>query len=141
MENSIGNNPYYKAACEYIRTHDLSAMRPGHYEIDGDNLYVNIVDTELKPACEARLEAHDRYIDVQIPLSCTETFGVKARKECTMPRGEMDIENDIIFFGDSIETLVNVRAGEMIVFPPDTAHAPLIGTGRIRKAIFKVKAC
>ena len=33
-----------------------------------------------------------------------------------------------------------MKAGEVITFEPDTAHAPLIGEGTIHKAIFKVRA-
>lgn len=29
--------------------------------------------------------------------------------------------------------------GELIVFTPETAHAPMIGSGEQRKAVFKIK--
>lgn len=141
METSIERNPYYIEAMDFIRTHDLSLLAVGRYAIDGDNLYLNIVDAQMRPSVEARLEVHDRYIDVQVPLSCQETFGIKSRAECTEPDGSMDTEKDIMFFNDVIDTFVNVRPGEVMVFPPDTAHAPLIGEGHIRKAIFKVRVC
>ena len=141
METSIERNPYYIEAMDFIRTHDLSILAAGRYAIDGDNLYLNIVDAQMRPSVEARLEVHDRYIDVQVPLSCQETFGIKSRAECTEPDGSMDTEKDIMFFNDVIDTFVNVRPGEVMVFPPDTAHAPLIGEGHIRKAIFKVRVC
>ena len=141
METSIERNPYYIEAMDFIRTHDLSLLAAGRYAIDGDNLYLNIVDAQMRPSVEARLEVHDRYIDVQVPLSCQETFGIKSRAECTEPDGSMDTEKDIMFFNDVIDTFVNVRAGEVIVFPPDAAHAPLIGEGHIRKAIFNVRVC
>lgn len=141
METSIERNHYYIEAMDFIRTHDLSLLAAGRYAIDGDNLYLNIVDAQMRPSVEARLEVHDRYIDVQVPLSCQETFGIKSRAECTEPDGSMDTEKDIMFFNDVIDTFVNVRPGEVMVFPPDTAHAPLIGEGHIRKAIFKVRVC
>ena len=141
MENSIENNPYYRAAREYIAANDLTVLAAGRHEIDGDNLYVNIIDGELRPVEQARLEVHDRYIDVQVPLSGTESFGVRPRNECLLPDGDMDRENDIMFYKDPIETIINVKAGEVIVFPPDTAHAPLIGEGGIHKAVFKVRVC
>lgn len=141
METSIERNPYYIEAMDFIRTHDLILLAAGRYAIDGDNLYLNIVDAQMRPSVEARLEVHDRYIDVQVPLSCQETFGIKSRAECTEPDGSMDTEKDIMFFNDVIDTFVNVRPGEVMVFPPDTAHAPLIGEGHIRKAIFKVRVC
>jgi YhcH/YjgK/YiaL family protein len=107
--------------------------------IDGDNLYVNIVDAGLRSVDQAKLEAHDVYIDVQVPLSKGETYGVKPRSECTMPVGEMNLADDIIFFDDPIEETVSAEAGEIVTFAPDMAHAPLIGEGTIHKAIFKVK--
>ena len=95
----------------------------------------------LRPVEQARLEVHDRYIDVQVPLSGTESFGVRPRNECLLPDGDMDRDNDIMFYKDPIETIINVKAGEVVVFPPDTAHAPLIGEGGIHKAVFKVRVC
>lgn len=133
-------NKYMDMATEFAEKNDLNSLAPGRHDIDGDNCYVNIVETKLRPAEQAKLEAHDKYIDVQIPLSGSESFGTKPRFMCTAPEGEMDPVNDIMFFSDPIEEIVTVEAGQTIVFPPFMAHAPLIGEGPIRKAIFKVKA-
>lgn len=89
---------------------------------------------------DAKFEAHNKYIDIQIPLSGDESFGVKERALCISPIGEFNNADDYILFEDEIETIETVKAGEMIVFTPDTAHAPLIGKGKIHKAIFKVKS-
>lgn len=70
--------------------------------IDGENLWVNIVETELKPISLAKFEAHNKYIDIQIPLSGSEQFGVKERKACTQAFGMFDNENDYILFDDAI---------------------------------------
>ncbi|MCR5002814.1 MAG: YhcH/YjgK/YiaL family protein [Bacteroidales bacterium] len=136
---TLEQNPFYVKALDFIKDNDLGAMPLGKHFIDGDNLWVNIVDSKLKTPTEATLEAHDKYIDIQIPLSCEEKFGVKPRSECTSPRGEMNTEKDIIFFDDKVEEIIARKPGEMVVFEPDTAHAPLIGEGMIHKAIFKVR--
>ena len=132
-------NPNYIKALEYIKNTDLNALEAGKHFIDGDNLFVNINDSALKTPEQARLEVHDKYIDIQIPLSKDESFGVKPRSECREPEGEFNAEKDILFYKDKDWKTVSVKAGEMIVFEPDTAHAPLIGEGTIHKAIFKVK--
>lgn len=132
-------NPNYIKALEYIRNTDLNALEAGKHFIDGDKLFVNINDSALKTPEQARLEVHDKYIDIQIPLSKDESFGVKPRSECREPEGEFNAEKDILFYKDKDWKTVSVKAGEMIVFEPDTAHAPLIGEGTIHKAIFKVK--
>lgn len=137
---SISNNPHYDKALDFIKTNDLNSLANGKHIIDGGNLWVNIVDAELREAKDAKFEAHNKYIDIQVPLSASEQFGVKPRKDCKQPIGEFNDTDDYILFEDEIETIETVKAGEMIVFTPDTAHAPLIGKGKIHKAIFKVKS-
>ena len=134
-------NPYYAAAMEYIRKNDLNALENGKHILDGDNLFVNIVDSQMKTPQQARLEVHDQYIDIQVPLSKAETFGVKPRTECTEPDGGFNTEKDIMFYKDPVQETVTVEKGGVITFAPETAHAPLIGEGTIHKAIFKVKVC
>lgn len=136
---SYKNNPNYLKAEEFIAKTDLNALENGKHVIDGDNLYVNIVDSNMKTPQDARLEVHDKYIDIQIPLSKGESFGVKPRSECKTADGEYNAEKDILFYKDKDWETVDVKAGEQIVFAPETAHAPLIGEGTIHKAIFKVK--
>ncbi len=132
-------NPFYAKAIQYLKEHDLRALEPGKHVIDGDNLWVNIVDSKLKTPQEARLEVHDKYIDIQVPLSGPESFGIKARKDCKQPDGEMNPEKDILFYKDPVDFTITAQPGEVITFAPETAHAPLIGKGEIHKAIFKVK--
>lgn len=139
MNEKLMTNPNYLKAIEYIRTHDLNALANGRHELDGDNLFVNIVDGKMRDAKDALLEVHDVYIDVQVPLSGGESYGVKPRSECQSPAGEMNTVDDIMFYNDPIEQTISAEAGEIITFAPDMAHAPLIGEGTIHKAIFKVK--
>lgn len=136
---TISSNPYYQRALEYIQQNNLNALSCGRHIIDGDNLCVNIVDSELSPSSEAKFEVHNQYIDIQIPLSAPESYGVKSRSECQQPIGEFNEDDDYILFEDEITTIATRQPGEMIVFTPDDAHAPLIGEGLIHKAIFKVK--
>lgn len=135
----LDNNPNYLNAVKFIEENDLSLFEVGKHVIDGENLWVNIVDADLKKPEDARLEVHNAYIDIQVPMSGAESFGVKPRRECAEPEGEYNAEKDILFYKDKDWTTVTVKLGEAITFDPDTAHAPLIGTGKIHKAIFKVK--
>lgn len=153
MENGkLMSNPFYAKALEFIKNNDLTKLDNGKHVIDGDNLWVNIVDCALKTEPEARLEVHDKYIDIQVPLSAPETFGVAARTKCKQPVGEMNDVKDILFYADPVKETVTVERGHSITFAPDEAHAPLIATDgvaypindegkkMIHKAIFKVRA-
>lgn len=137
--SALLKNPFYNAAITFIESNDLNSLPVGTTEIDGKNLWVNIVETELKPLSAAKFEAHNNYIDIQIPLSAAEQFGVKERNFCTQPIGIFNDDQDYILFNDPINDIKSVAPGEMIVFAPNIAHAPLIGNGNIRKAIFKVR--
>ncbi len=143
MDSKFANNPYYAMAQDFIASHDLKSLAPGKHVIDGDNLWVNIVDGAQKDTATARYEVHDDYIDIQIPLSGSESFGVKPRSACTRPDGLINREKDILFFDDPIQAseIVPVSPGEQITFGPDTAHAPQIGLPgtTVLKAIFKVR--
>lgn len=139
MDTTLMNNPYYAKAIDYIRTHDLNALENGRHVLDGDNLFVNIVDGKMRSSENAKLEVHDVYIDVQVPLSIPESFGIKKRQDCEKPCGEMNVADDIMFYDDPVEQTFTAEVGEIITFAPDMAHAPLIGEGVSHKAIFKVK--
>lgn len=133
------DNKYYQEALSFIENTDLTSLPNGKHVIDEGNVWVNIVETKLRPACDALLEVHDKFIDIHIPISAAESYGTKARNKCNQPKGEMNTDNDILFYDDAIEEIITKQPGEMTVFAPDMAHAPLIGDGPVRKAIFKVR--
>lgn len=135
----LSENPFYQKALKFIEGNDLQALPCGKHVIEEGKLWVNIVEATLRPVDQAKLEVHDEFIDIQIPFNCSESYGVKGRCFCQHPAGDMDKANDIMFFDDAIETVITKAPGEITVFEPDIAHAPLIGEGTIRKAIFKVK--
>ena len=139
MKTDLTTNPFYAKALEYINTHDLNALENGKHIIDSDNIWVTIMDCDMREPEHSRLEVHNEYIDIQIPLSTSEQFGIRSRSTCTMPDGEFNKEKDILFFDDAFEKMITVGIGEVITFSPEDAHAPLIGEGSIHKAVFKVK--
>ena len=139
------DNKYYREAMEFIASGKLASLENGKHILDGDNLFVNICDSELKTPEQARFEAHKKYIDIQVPLSREESYGIMPAEDCRQQDGEFNTEKDIVFFKDSVteKTIYTAQPGQAVVFNPADAHAPLIGLtgqGTIHKAIFKVKA-
>lgn len=132
-------NKYYLEALEFIAAGKLEGLEPGKHVIDGENLYVNVVEIELKKLEDARLEVHDKYIDIQIPLSGAESYGVMPRSACGKVSIPYNPDKDVMFFEGVATELVSAQPGGILVFTPDIAHAPGVGEGKLRKAIFKVK--
>lgn len=118
---------------------DSRLKRALEYLIEGAEIFMKVTEGELKREAEASLEVHDKYIDVQVLIAGeVETMGWRERRECRVPRGPFDAEEDIRFFADRPQLFVGIRPGQFVVFGPEDAHAPMIGRGRIKKAVVKV---
>lgn len=132
-------NPRFKKAFDYVKNNDLASAPLGLTEIEGKELYISIAEFDGKEAGDARLETHERYIDIQIPLKSTETIGWKRLATVTEPLGEYNPQDDIRFYGDEPTAQITVTPGEFVIFFPEDAHAPGIASHRIKKAVIKIK--
>lgn len=52
-------------ALDFLRATDFNALEPGVVEIDGKNIYTQIIDLTTREAVVNRPEVHRRYIDIQ----------------------------------------------------------------------------
>ncbi|SQM44181.1 beta-galactosidase [Escherichia coli] len=52
-------------ALDFLRATDFNALEPGVVEIDGKNIYAQIIDLTTRDKIENRPEVHRRYIDIQ----------------------------------------------------------------------------
>ena len=132
-------NEQFAVVFAFMKQCSLDTLPVGRYEIDGDRVYLTIMEGALKERANAPLEAHNAYYDLQIPLSQAEEYGIAVREKCVAPRGEFNPERDIIFYDDAPTHYVTLQMGEAIIFAPEVAHAPMIGEGSIRKAVFKIR--
>ncbi len=130
-------NPRFLQVAEFLATHRLEEMTNGHYELDGSELFVNIVEAQPKKREDAKLETHDEMIDIQILLSGSEQHGFCPRG--ILPPAAYDQDNDISFYDAAYDSILAVQPGYAVIYFPEDAHAPAICDQPIRKAIFKVK--
>lgn len=132
-------HPLFKEALAFITQTDFSKLEDGKHLIGGEDLFVAISTIEGKKKEKAALETHNKYIDIQMPLSGIETIGWKAGnklQEITQPYNE---EKDITFFQDQPTSYTTIQPGEFAIYFPEDGHAPGIGEGMIRKVVVKVK--
>ena len=133
-------NPRMKKAFELLASTDWTTMETGIHELDGKDIYVNVMERELKQKSDAKLEVHNEYIDIQVLVTGKEeTFGWSERKDLRMPQGEFNAEKDIQFFDDVPQTYYTLRPGQFTVLFPEDGHAPMVGEGTMRKIIVKVR--
>jgi biofilm protein TabA len=130
-------HPAFTRAFEFLRSADLARLVPGGHEIDGDRLFVLIDHQDGRGHAGARLEAHRRYIDIQLTIEGAEEIGWSPLASCEHAT-VFDASKDIIFFDDRPRVWLPVPARKFAIFFPEDAHAPLAGHGALRKAIVKV---
>jgi len=133
-------HPQFAQVFDYIRNTDLYALPPGRYLIAGEDVFAIVEHVPARTREMARLEAHRRYIDIQLVLDGDEQMGWKPLADCYNPMSEHSMEKDIGFFHDAPASWVSVPPDHFCIFFPEDAHAPLVGTGQIRKVIFKIAA-
>jgi YhcH/YjgK/YiaL family protein len=139
LNKYVGVNPLFAEVVAFLNAHDLQTMEPGKYPIKDKDLFLNLTNAKGRGKEAAVLETHIDMIDIQIPISCAETFGYTPL--CDLPAFDYNAEKDVTLYGDTkAQTYVTVNPGQMAIFFPQDGHAPCISDNpEIKKAIFKVR--
>ena len=131
-------HPGFPRAFAFLAATDLAALPPGRHTIDGDRMYVSIDHKDGRGREGARLEAHRRYIDIQVTIDGREEIGWAPLGACRSPADPFDEIRDVRFYEDRPQSWIALPPGHFAIFFPDDAHAPLAGKGLLTKAIVKV---
>lgn len=138
-ERIEGLHPLFKALFDYVKNHDLLHAYLGRIEIDGERLFINNVNPECVAAEKQVLELHHDYIDVHILLEGAERIGWKALEDLQKETKAYSKEEDCALYSDVPTTYVDLLPGQFAIVYPEDPHAPIIGNGKIRKLIAKVR--
>ena len=118
-------------------------MEDGEYPICGEKAFARVMTYSTIPAEEAKIEAHDRYIDVQFALKGAEGISVFDR-ESLKEKEPYDSERDIIFFetkGTGACAHTDSIPGYCTILFPEDAHRPqerIRDTREVKKAVIKL---
>ena len=134
-------HPSFPAVVEFLSHRALDDLPEGRIDLPGQDFYLSSApQARTRLLAEASLEAHRAYIDVQVVLEGTDSIGWAPLASCRNVAIPYDPGRDIVFFKDAPEKTISVGPGQLVVFFPEDAHAPLIGEGGIvRKLVVKVR--
>ena len=132
-------HPLFKKAFDYLNGTDFSKVEDGKYELEGKDLFVSVTTINGKSKDDAKMETHNNYIDIQLPLLGVEKIGWKAGSELKEEKAPYNPEKDITFFVDKPTTYTKLYPGHFAIYFPEDGHAPGIGEGVIRKIVVKIK--
>lgn len=137
----VNLHPRFEQAFAYLTSTDFENTKPGKYEIEGDHIYAIVVNDDAVEmlASTAEFECHNTYIDIQYVFGGLETVGYKSRLTCVEPRGAYDPKKDVLFYEDAPDFFFKLHPGQFGIYFPDDVHAPMIGEGKIRKVVIKIR--
>lgn len=138
LSRYVDVNPNFKVAFDFLQKTDLTSLPVGKIELDGSNVFVKVMNSKLVTVENAKLEVHNNYLDIQVPVSGAETYGWVKRSDLKEPKADFDTTKDLQFFADKPTTYVTAQPGEAAFFFPEDGHAPQIGDGEILKVVVKV---
>lgn len=131
-------NPRLARVIQYLKETDLATLPVGHHEIEGEDIFVNIMDCGPKGREDAPIETHNRMTDIQIPISASEEHGWVSR--ACLPEQAYDEANDVTFYEGLASNYFEVKVGQFAIYFPSDGHAPAITPVGLRKAIFKIRS-
>ncbi len=140
LDKYVSLNPLFAQAVEFIKSHNLEELEIGKTELKGKDLVVNVAQTNPKTKEQAKLETHNKFIDIQIPLSGVEVMGYTPAADCKPADAPYNAEKDITFFEGLAESYIPVKPGMFAIFFPEDGHAPGVTEAGVKKVIVKVLA-
>lgn len=128
-------------ALDFLRNTDFRTLEPGVVEIDGKNIFAQIIDMTTRDAAENRPEVHRRYLDIQFLAWGEETIGVAIDTGNNQISESLLEQRDIIYHDSEHESFIEMIPGSYALFFPQDVHRPgcnkSIATP-IRKIVVKV---
>lgn len=125
---------------EYAKTHDLISYSKGSHEIDGERLFVNIVEYTTTTAEERFWEAHKNYLDLHLMLDGTEQIDLNFIEN--MQLKEFVPKDDFLPMDGEKNSSVVLTPGDFLICYPADGHRTAVAVDKpqaIKKAIFKIK--
>ncbi|MGL5095878.1 MAG: YhcH/YjgK/YiaL family protein [Planctomycetia bacterium] len=132
-------HPGLKTAFDYLKSLTPAGPPLGRTDVDGDRVFALTAREPGRGRDAARLEHHERRLDVQYILDGVDVMGWKRRSQCVKIHMPYDAERDLAFFDDAPTTWFHVPKGSFTLFHPDDAHAPLAGDEVVHKIVVKVR--
>ncbi|TGB90793.1 YhcH/YjgK/YiaL family protein [Escherichia sp. E2748] len=129
-------------ALDFLRATDFNALEPGVVEIDGKNIFAQIIDLTTRQVEENHPEVHRRYIDIQYLAWGEEKIGIAIDTGNNKVSESLLEQRDIIFYHHcEKESFIQMTPGSYAIFFPQDVHRPgciLEAASEIRKVVVKV---
>lgn len=124
----------------YAEENDLAAYEKGSHPINGDELFVNIVEYETTLPENRFWEAHKDYLDLHLMLRGKEQILLNFIDN--MEQKEYVPKDDFLPLEGDVNSHVRLTEGDFLICYPKDGHMTAVQVDepeKIKKAIFKIK--
>lgn len=129
-----------KVCMAFVKDNDLLNFEKGSYKIEGDDLFVNVVEYETTAAENRFWEAHKQYLDVHVVLAGTEQVDLNFIQNMNLePYVEAD---DFLPMSGEKNASVILKKDDFLICYPSDGHRTAVAAGGpecVKKVIFKVR--
>ena len=140
---SAGLHPVLQQALTLAVAANPQEKTPGRYELQGDNIFMNVMQFATQSPEQKKAELHREYFDIQVLLSGEERilFGMTdSARQCE----EMHVEDDYQLCSQiADEQAMVLKPGRFVIFMPGEPHKPgcvVQAPMDIKKVVIKVRA-
>ena len=124
----------------YAEKHDLMSYEKVSHEIQGDHLFVNIVEYETTETENRFWEAHRNYLDLHLMLEGKERIDINFIDQ--LKQKEFVEKDDFLPMDGDANGYVVLEPGDFLLCYPKDAHRTAIKVDdsiKVKKAIFKIR--
>jgi biofilm protein TabA len=135
------NKSRWDKAFAYLKATDMKAIKAGHYQIEGEDVYANVTEAPLKEFGKTQYEAHQNYSDIHLMISGKEKIGVASLEGATV-KTAYDPAKEVGFW-NAEGKIYTAAPGTFFIFFPENAHRPSIkedGQDVVKKIVVKVRS-
>ena len=97
----------------------------GRHELLGDDVFANVMNYQTMSPSEQIIEAHEKYLDVQVVLTGREMIHVYPATQLAVDK-PFDKMQDVVFYKHNglVPHQIELTPGTFAVFYPENAHSP-----------------
>lgn len=132
--------PAVKECFTYLKGHDLMSYEKGRHEIDGERLFVNVVEYTTTTWENRFWEAHRDYLDIHVMLNGSEQIDINFIEN--MEQKPFVPKDDFLPMDGEKSGHIVLEQGDFLICYPHDAHRTAVQVKEpqaIKKAIFKVR--
>lgn len=130
----------FRQAFDFINNNDLNIIELGKHTIDGEKIFVIVMEYTTQDISECKSETHKKYIDIQYMIKGEENIGLKSLHN-ELPTTPYNVDGDFMFYTLENLPVLPLKENHFAIFFPDDIHQTMMqieSPKKLRKAVFKI---